>query len=103
VVKYRGKIQVTKEMTKRILGIPEGLGFDGIEYDREREIYSIYVETDQVVDDWTWAIEEGGSTPSIANGLWADSIIEKAIEIVMNLPEYQNNELFKRLLVKDDD
>jgi hypothetical protein len=103
VVKYRGKIQVTKEMTKRILGIPEGLGFDGIEYDREREIYSIYVETNEVVDDWTWAIPEGGATPTIHSDLWTDELLERAITIVMNMPEYQNNELFKRLLVKDDD
>lgn len=103
LVKHRGQVRTTKEMIKTLLGLPEDVELDSIIYEANREIYNVYISTDEVKEGWTHATGEGQEPVTVNYDLHEETRIAQALRIVQNaFPEYQTNELYRDVLREEE-
>lgn len=101
MVKYRGKIRITKEMTKSILGLPEEIQLNAIHYDPVREIYEFIISSDAEQGGWTFATGEGQEATSINSDVLTMAMRERLLELI-DREGIATNDFFRVVLERDE-
>jgi hypothetical protein len=64
--KARGKLQVTEELIRKVLQLPEGVVISDAEFNSNRDIITLHLRSDEAIENYTMELPEGHESP-VAN------------------------------------
>lgn len=105
MAKYRGQLRFTKERLREIIGLPEEVKIGHIEYDVQREICGFILHSDDVVTRLTFLTGEGQEIiqTSMDRELYDREYIERAIDMINDLPQEERNAVLERMFEREDE